>query len=254
MIALTACDHPKKTETEVINVNTEKAEFLPYLNIQNAQADYQLAHCKKYQCVDMDIQTIKTQDSWLNDWIARLQANVILQQIQQQKDLSLQQAIDVYVQQSNEWQAQYSKNQAYTLHMQAQIASQRNQYVLLQIKVNATQEDRIVKDRVYFFVLDRKHKKSLNILDIIQKNQQVTLDHWVQQHYQKWITKQSEEVRKQVPKTLAWQQADWFFDGEGIGLHYRAHEISKDAAQLDIYLNTAQTQQILIAQIYQQMF
>lgn len=36
---------------------------------------------------------------------------------------------------------------------------------------------------------------------------------------------------------LYWGQADWFFDQEGIGLHYRSQEISKDAKQLDIYFN-----------------
>jgi hypothetical protein len=50
--------------------------------------------------------------------------------------------------------------------------------------------------------------------------------------------KNNTEVKKQVPKKLYWGQADWFFDGEGIGLHYRANEISKDAPQLDIYLTT----------------
>jgi hypothetical protein len=71
---------------------------------------------------------------------------------------------------------------------------------------------------------------------VIQKNQQNELNNIIQAHYQQWIEKQSTEVKKQVPKKLYWGQADWFFDGEGIGLHYRANEISKDAPQLDIYL------------------
>ena len=49
-------------------------------------------------------------------------------------------------------------------------------------------------------------------------------------------------------------KGDWFFDGEGIGLHYRANEISKDAPQLDIYLTIEQSKQILQPEIYQQMF
>ena len=249
-MTLTACDHP---ETAAIDA-TEKAKVLPYLNAQNAQADYQLAHCKKHQCVDIDIQTIKTQDSWLNHWIAKLQANVIQQQIQQQQDLSLQQAIDVYVQQSNEWQAQYSKNQAYTLHMQTQIATQRNQYVLLQLQVDAIQEDRVIKDRLYFYVADRQQQKILSILDIIQPQQQSAMNDWLQQYYQTWKAKQSQEVKRQLPQNLAWQQTDWFFDREGIGLHYRSHEISKDAPQLDIYLSAKQTQQWVQPEIYQHMF
>ncbi|MGP4882628.1 hypothetical protein ACTXQV_65410, partial [Klebsiella pneumoniae] len=49
------------------------------------------------------------------------------------------------------------------------------------------------------------------------------------------------DVKKQAPKTLYWGQADWFFDGEGVGLHYQANQITKDAPQLDIYLTTEQT-------------
>jgi hypothetical protein len=122
------------------------------------------------------------------------------------------------------------------------------------VGVNAQQEDIAVKDRFYFFVADRKLQKSLSVLDVIQKNQQNALNDIIQAHYQQWIEKQSPEVKKQVPKKLYWGQADWFFDGEGIGVHYRANEISKDAPQLDIYLSTEQSKQMLQPDIYQQMF
>ena len=254
MMALTACDHPQKTETDSTKTTTEKAEVLPYLNMQEAKADYALPFCEKKNCIDIDIQTVKTQDQWLNTWIAKNQANVIQQQIEQKQNLTLQQAINAYIKKSDEWRAQYSQNKAYELHLQTRIASQRNQYVLLQVGVDAQQEDRTVKDRFYFFVADRKQQKNLSILDVIQKNQQTVMNDLIQAQYQKWIEKQSVEVKKQVPKKLYWGQADWFFDTEGIGLHYRANEISKDAPQLDIYFTTAQTQQLLQTDIYQRMF
>lgn len=260
MMALTACDHPKKNETDTaqnknqISTHTEKAEVLPYLNMQEAKADYALPFCEKKNCIDVDIQTIKTQDAWLNTWIAKNQANVIQQQIEQNKNLTLQQAVNAYVKKSDEWQDKYSKNKAYELRLTTRIASQRNQYVLLQIGVDTQQEDIAVKDRFYFFVADRKLQKNLTVLDVIQKNQQNELNNIIQAHYQQWIEKQSTEVKKQVPKKLYWGQADWFFDGEGIGLHYRANQISKDAAQLDIYLSTEQSKQMLQPEIYQQMF
>lgn len=260
MMALTACDHPKKNETdaaqskEQVAITAEKAEVLPYLNMKEAKADYALPFCEKKNCIDVDIQSIKTQDDWLNAWIAKNQANVIQQQIELNKNLTLQQAINAYVKKSDEWQDKYSKNKAYELHLNTRIASQRNQYVLLQVGVNAQQEDIAVKDRFYFFVADRKLQKSVSVLDVIQKNQQNALNDIIQTHYQQWIEKQSSEVKKQVPKKLYWGQADWFFDGEGIGLHYRANEISKDAPQLDIYLTTEQSKQMLQAEIYQQMF
>ncbi|KYQ83983.1 hypothetical protein AWW72_11310 [Acinetobacter sp. NRRL B-65365] len=259
MMALTACDHPDKNKADTAESKqaaapVEKAEVLPYLNMKEAKADYALPFCEKKNCIDVDIQTVKTQDEWLNAWIAKNQSKVIQQQIELDKNLTLQQAINAYVKKSDEWQDKYSKNKAYELHLNTRIASQRNQYVLLQVGVNAQQEDMAVKDRFYFFVADRKLQKSLSVLDVIQKDQQNALNEIVQAHYQQWIAKQSAEVKKQVPKKLYWGQADWFFDGEGIGLHYRANEISKDAPQLDIYLTTEQTQKMLQAEIYQRMF
>lgn len=259
MMALTACDHPDKNkadtaESKPAEAPVEKAEVLPYLNMKEAKADYALPFCEKKNCIDVDIQTVKTQDEWLNAWIAKNQSRVIQQQIELDKNLTLQQAINAYVKKSDEWQDKYSKNKAYELHLNTRIASQRNQYVLLQIGVNAQQEDIAVKDRFYFFAADRKLQKSLSVLDVIRKDQQNALNGIIQAHYQQWVVKQSPEVKKQVPKKLYWGQADWFFDGEGIGLHYRANEISKDAPQLDIYLTTEQSRNILQPDIYQQMF
>ncbi|ENW93793.1 hypothetical protein [Acinetobacter sp. NIPH 298] len=260
MMALTACDSPKKNESdsaetiESKTAKTEKAEILPYLNIQESKAKYALPFCEKKNCIDVDIQTIKTQDEWLNTWIERNQAMVIQQQIELKQSMTLQQAINAYVKKSDEWQDKYSENKAYALHLNTRMASQRNQYVLLQVGVDTKQEDIEVKDRYYFFVADRKLQKHLTVLDVIQKKQQSAMHDVIQLHYQKWIEQQSIEVKKQVPKTLYWGQADWFFDGEGIGLHYRANEISKDAPQLAIYFTAEQTKQMLQPDIYQQMF
>ena len=111
-----------------------------------------------------------------------------------------------------------------------------------------------VKDRYYFFVANRKLQKEVNILDILQKNQQSNMNQIVQDHYQKWLKQQSAEVQAEAPKKLYWGQADWFFDSEGIGLHYRANQISKRAGQFDIYLSTAQTKTLLQPEIYHKMF
>ncbi|MHC3122921.1 hypothetical protein [Acinetobacter sp. GN11] len=234
--------------------NIEKAEVLPFLNLQQVKADYALPFCEKKNCIDVDIQTIKTQDAWLNEWIAKSQAKVIQDQIDLKKDLSLQQAINAYVKKSDEWQDKYSKNRAYELHLHTRIASQRNQYVLLQLGLDTKQEELTIKDRYYFFVADRKLHKSLALLDVLQKNQQTTVHQMVQVAYQDWLKKQTADIKKEAPKTLYWGQADWFFDGEGVGLHYQANQITKEAPQLDIYLSKEQTKKILQPEVYEQMF
>lgn len=234
--------------------NIEKAEVLPFLNLQQVKAVYALPFCEKKNCIDVDIQTIKTQDAWLNEWIAKSQAKVIQYQIDLKKDLSLQQAINAYVKKSDEWQDKYSKNRAYELHLHTRIASQRNQYVLLQLGLDTKQEELTIKDRYYFFVADRKLHKSLSLLDVLKKDQQTAMHQMVQVAYQDWLKKQTVEIKKEAPKTLYWGQADWFFDGEGIGLHYQANQITKEAPQLDIYLSTEQTKKILQPKVYEQMF
>ncbi|MBP2605107.1 hypothetical protein [Acinetobacter calcoaceticus] len=234
--------------------NIEKAEVLPFLNLQEVKADYALPFCEKKNCIDVDIQTIKTQDAWINDWIAKSQTKVIQDQIDLKKDLSLQQAVNAYVKKSDEWQDKYSKNRAYELHLHTRIASQRNQYVLLQLGLDTKQEELTIKDRYYFFVADRKLHKSLSLLDVLKKDQQTVMHQMVQVAYQDWLKKQTVEIKKEAPKTLYWGQADWFFDGEGIGLHYQANQITKEAPQLDIYLSTEQTKKILQPEVYEQMF
>jgi Protein of unknown function (DUF3298). len=103
-------------------------------------------------------------------------------------------------------------------------------------------------------VADRRAKKNLKPLDIIDAKQQQNMDAIVQQAYSKWLDEQEVDVKKSAPKKLYWGQADWFFDQEGVGLHYRTDEIVKDSKQLDIYLSKAQTQQVLKADVYQHMF
>lgn len=257
MLFLVACDSKKDQTSEQINsepTQQQTAEVLPYLNIQEVKADYALPFCEKKNCIEIDIQTIKTQDAWLNQWISNRQAHVIQAQIDLKQNMTLQQAINAFVKKSDLWQAEFAKNKAYELHMQTRMASQRNQYVLLQVSINTLQADVSIKERQYFFVADRKLQKGLSILDVIDPKQQNLLNTWVQKEYSEWLDKQDSDVKKRAPEKLFWGQADWFFDGEGVGLHYRASEIIEDGTQLDIYLTKQQTQQILKADVYQNMF
>ncbi|NNH87984.1 hypothetical protein [Acinetobacter terrae] len=260
-LILSACDASKKEQpdqshekSETSVLKTEKAEVLPYLNIQEQDAKIALPFCETKNCIDLSIQTVHTEDVWLNDWIAKSQALVIQDQIGMKQNMSLQQAINAYVKKSDAWQAEFSKNKAYELSMYTRIAYQRNQYVLMQLGVDTNQEGIKVKERYYFFVADRKKQQAVTLLDVIEPKQQNSMNSIVQQAYQKWLKEQTAEVKQKAPKKLYWGQADWFFDQEGIGLHYRTHEIVADGAQLDIYLTKEQTQQLLKVDVYQHMF
>ena len=61
--SLLACDSKKdqdKDNASILQPKLETAEVLPYLNIQEAKADYALPFCEKKNCIEIDIQTIKT--------------------------------------------------------------------------------------------------------------------------------------------------------------------------------------------------
>ncbi len=257
ILALTACnpakDPHKDTDKAPAKVQ-EKAEVLPYLNVQAAKAKYAIPFCEKKDCIDIDIQTVQTADPWLNEWALKKLANVVQDQIHLNQNLNLQEAVNAYVKKSDAWQAQFKKNQAYALDIDTRVASQRNQYVLLQISVDSKQEDVTVKERQYFYVADRKLKKDLVILDVIEPKQKKDLDQLIQDDYQEWLKGQGAESKKLAPKKLLWEQAEWFFDTEGVGLHFRPNQIVKDGTQLDIYLSKVQTQKILKADIFQKMF
>ena len=260
-LLLVACDSKqdqskKNAQEQAVSepIQVENPDVLPYLDMQETKADYALPFCEKKNCIEIEIQTIKTQDTWLNKWIETHQAWVIQNQVGLNQEMTLQQAVNAYIKKSDAWEAEFPKNKAYELHMQTRIASQRNQYVLLQVSVDTKQAEVSVKARQYLYVADRKLKKNLTILDVIQPQKQNALNNLIQQKYQEWLDQQDMLVKKSAPKKLFWGQSDWFFDGEGVGLHYRAGEISDDAPQFDIYLDKAQTQQMLKPEVFQKMF
>ena len=258
-LAVSACDSSKQSQDQQNSDSAsifkqDKAEVLPYLHIQQQPAKIALPFCETKNCIDIDIQTLVTQDQWLNDWMAKTQAMVIQDQIGLKQNMSLQQAVNAYVKKSDDWQAKYSKNPAYQLSLYTRIAYQRNEYMLLQVGVDSKQEDVKVNERYYFAVADRKKQQGVTLLDIIEPKQQVYMNELVQKAYQDWLKQQTPEARQKAQKKLYWGQADWFFDSEGIGLHYRSLQIVDEGKQLDIYLTKAQTQQVVKADIYQTMF
>lgn len=257
-LSIFGCDSssPEKNNSKdrKVEIDAEPSKNLPFLTIKEQPAKIALPFCEHKNCIEINIQTIQTQDQWINSWINKSQATVIQNLLGMKQNLNLQQAVDVFVKQSDLWQAKSALNSAYELNMYTRMAYQRNKFTLLQISVDIKQKNVNDKEIYYYFVADRKQKKRLNLFDIVDSKHQTQMNDIIQIAYQKWITEQSFEVRQQAPKKLYWRRGDWFFDQEGIGLHYRKNEIVKEGKQLNIYLTKSQTQQILKAEIYAQMF
>lgn len=254
---LLGCDSKNSDEhTATLSSSTAQplAEVLPYLNVQEQFFIEGLPVCEKKYCVDFSIQTLSTADVWLNDWIALQLAHVIGLQVGQKKPASLAEALSIYTEKSREWQKEFEHNQPYKLAIQSKMAAQRNQYVLLQLAVDSQQGDTRVTQRQYFGVADRQLKRSLALNEVIKESQLEQFDAWVQKEYKAWLKTQNKVARASSAKHLDWQSADWFFDQEGIGLHYRINQIAMDATALNIYLSRTQTEQVLKAEVFQAMF
>ncbi len=166
-LALSACDSSsEKTDQEQNeSAHSSNPDILPYLNIKQQSANFALPFCENKNCIDIDIQTIQTQDTWLNSWIEKNQATAIQDQIGLNQNMNLQQAINAYVKKSDAWQAEEKTNKAYELTVYTRMAYQRNQYLLLQIGLDSKQDGVNTTERYYFFAADRKQQKALKILD-----------------------------------------------------------------------------------------
>lgn len=251
LLSLVACQDDSKLSVEQ---QAELERTLAPLNIKIQAADFAIPFCEKKDCLNLGIQSIGTQNPQVNQWIEKSQSNVIQQQIDLKQDLSLQKAVDAYVKKSDEWQQADNKHKAFNLQMATRIAAQRQQYVLLQLMVHSQQGDKNLDNQSYYFVFDRKQNKNLSLLDILKPDHQHKLHDIIQAYYQQWLEQQSNVVKKQAPEVLYWGQADWFFDQEGLGLHYRKGQISADAPIFDIYLTPEQGKAMLQEEIYHILF
>jgi len=54
LAACTKSDHDQKAEQEKSATSHDKAEILPYLDIQESKAKYALPFCEKKNCIDID--------------------------------------------------------------------------------------------------------------------------------------------------------------------------------------------------------
>lgn len=255
MVLLCACESSTEPVLDSDVKNTAAtATQLEYLQIKQQPAAIAQPFCEQSVCLDLQIETVKTQDQWLNQWIEEQQSKAIQSLIQLDQKMSLQQAIDAYVADSDRWRKQDPSHQAYALDLFTRVANQRKDFVLLKLQISSQQGDDQVKEQQYFFVADRQLQRNIKLLDIIAPTEQLSLNQLIQDAYQEWQRQQDVDLQKKLPEKLYWGQADWFFDQEGIGIHYRQGQILAGSKQLDIYLTQAQTQQVLKTEFYTSMF
>ncbi len=228
---------------------------LPYLNIKPQPAAVVMPQCQTRPCTKLELNSLHTQDAWLNHWLSQRQAQVIAAQIQLNgKDLSLQQVVNRYVKASAHWKNAAAHHQPYHLNLNTQLGYQKNGYVLVQLQINSVQGETQIKDRVYFFVANRHTQQSVELKHIVAPKQQQTMNQIMQSAYQAWKAQQQTLAISALPEKLTWQTAEWFYDQQGIGLHFRSDEIAPNSPQWDLYLTAEQTRRVLKPDVYQALF
>ena len=259
-LMIVGCDQQTesgKTPTQIEQQPTSEQKIEKFPVIQPKTKLIQpFKTCKT--CTKFEIISLKTSTSWINDWIEQQQTDIVLEQIPEKfrgkPEKKLKKVANLYDQASKKWLREFELNQPYELKLETLFQYQHGPYILLRLRMDTEQEGVEIKDRVYFKVLDRELKKSVYLKDILQASQLKTMDQWVQHEYQIMLKQQDKMFQKQFPQQLKWENAEWFFDQQGIGLHYKTNEIMKQSPQFDIYLTSEQTQKVLKPEVYGHMF
>ena len=92
ILLLSACHKQQpapQQEQTASNTQASNLDVLPYLAIQTQRAEYALPFCEKKNCIDIDIQTLKTADPWLNTWLTTNLSKVVQAQIDLKQNLYL---------------------------------------------------------------------------------------------------------------------------------------------------------------------
>lgn len=255
---IAGCD--KTSETFAAHEQQSKKQTYPILIATSQAADYGVPFCEHKFCHDIEIQTLNSTDPWFDQTVAAMISDIIRKQLHMNQKLSLQQAVDAFVQASDQAQRTTQPHQTikpWGLHIDAQLPAQQQQWALVMITANfvmpmsmsmARQEHDIKPPNApqrYFSVLDRKAQRMVQLYDVIAADKRLEFNQLLQQHYQQWRKQQNVEHRLTLPEKIYWANQDWFFDEQGIGIVYRAADFGIDAADLVINLDHAQSQYFL---------
>ena len=224
----------------------EKEQGYVNLSAMPVIADYALPFCEKKYCIEVEIFGFNSQDEWFNQWVAQQSADLIRQQLGLKQKLSLQAAVDAFVNASDDWHAQSENANAapWRLHIQPRIAMQRDAITLLQLQAEYRLGETVLPNRDYYFVLDRKQQQQRRLYDVIIPQHRVAFMDFIQSQYVAWQQGLSAQDKAQLPEKLYWANQDWFFDTEGIAVYYRALDYGiNNAPDLTIYLSAEQAQQ-----------
>lgn len=233
-----------KDKTQQQLQQQEAQQGYPVLIAMPEIADYALPFCEKKYCIEAEIFSFKSQDQWFNAYSNQQIADLIRKQLGLSQKLSLQAAVDTFVQMSDAWQAEDEKqnSKAWTMYIKPRIAMQQGEIALLVIHAEFDLGKKVIPAQDYFFVVDRKQQKTLRLYDVVREQERQAFTLEMQTQYQNWKNTLTEEQQVPLPEKIYWANQDWFFDEQGIAIYYRGSDFGLDAAKnLTIYLTPEQS-------------
>ena len=266
---LSACSKPSEEEQQE-QVETEKVKKQGYENLiaMPVIADYALPFCEDEYCIDVEVFGFKSKDQWFNDCVKTQNADLIRQQLGISQKLSLQRAVNEFVQRSDAWREIqleeniHAKPQAWSMYIKPRVAMQQSEMALLIINTSYQLGEEAVPEQQYFYVVDRKAKKSWRLYDAINENQRVSFTHFIQAQYETWREQVSadlsDEDQAKLPTKVYWANQDWFFDEQGVAIYYRFNDLCEECEATNgkdftIYLSPTQSQQWIKAPLLKQL-
>jgi len=266
---LSACSKPSEEEQQE-QVETEQVKKQGYENLiaMPVIADYALPFCEDEYCIDVEVFGFKSKDQWFNDFVKTQNADLIRQQLGISQKLSLQRAVNEFVQRSDAWREiqlaenKHAKSQAWSMYIKPRVAMQQGEMALLIINTSYQLGEEAVPELQYFYVVDRKAKKSWRLYDAINENQRVSFTHFVQAQYETWREQVSadlsDEDQAKLPTKVYWANQDWFFDEQGVAIYYRFNDLCEECEATNgkdftIYLSPTQSQQWIKAPLLKQL-
>ena len=255
MLCLSACTDDAQDSPSLSALERQaQQQGYPVLIATPKVAEYDLPFCEHKYCLEIEIHGLDSNDVWFNQINAYLISEQIRKQLQLTQRMSLQQAVDAFAKQSDLWQQAHPESKPWSLYIGVQVPMQHNQYTLLQLRSEYHLQDIPGREQNYFFMLDRKQRKILNLYDVIQAKARVEFGDYIQHSYQQWKAKFSVEQQYKMPSKLYWATQDWFVDGQDMVIYYRASDLGLPTTDsMQLRLSAAQKAQWLDPEILQHL-
>ena len=241
--ALYGCTPKKETDTQENTYlhQQEQQQGYPVLIATPQSASYGLPFCEKQYCIDVEIFSFKSEDTWFNQLVDQKIADLIRQQLGIAQKLSLQVAVNEFVKRSDQWQ-ETQEHQPWSVYIQPRVVAQQGEITVTQIQTEYKLGDQIIPQQFYYFVVDRKNQHVFKLYDMVEQDKRVEFGLYIQQEYEKW--RETQENKQQLKPQIYWANQDWFFDDQGIGIYYQSQQLALDTESIvnnnfTIYLDIA---------------